>query len=232
MRPFDVSPALEGLREVYPPADEFLVAAREGDREARYAIAQLWLSEGIPHSFKARPALYESLRRWVARRLDVQGKEVTIIGSGRQGFSLSPGANLRRAFGAHSDLDLSVVSHSLFRRLEAAFVRWDADYTAGSVAARSERERTLWEANEKSVPSGLARGFIDPHKIPTLARYPEAQMIGQVMYEAHEKLKISRDAPAVRKVSVRVYRDWDSFVRQLAINLQRAATTPLENRVG
>jgi hypothetical protein len=228
MRAFDVSPALEPLREVYPSAEAILAAAREGDRDARYAIARLWLSEGIPHSFKTRPSLYESLRRWLARRLEVQAKEITLVGSGRQGFSLSPGPDLGRPFGEHSDLDLTVVSKSLFQRLEAAFVRWNADYSAGSIAPRHERERALWEANREAVPSGLTRGFIDPHKIPTWNRYPESQMIGQALYEAHEKLKVTPDAPAVRKLSVRVYFDWDSFVRQVAINLESAAATAAE----
>lgn len=228
MRPFDVSPALEPLREVYPSADDILAAARGGDRDARYAIVRLWLSEGIPHSFKARPSLYEALRRWLSLRLDVYAKEITIIGSGRQGFCLSPGSVLGRPFGEHSDLDLTVVSESLFRRLEAAFARWNADYAAGSVAPRHERERVHWEANKDSVPSALARGFIDPHKIPIWSRYPEAQMIAQAMFEGHAKLKVTPDAPAVRKLSVRVYRDWNSFVRQMAINLESAAAAPAE----
>jgi hypothetical protein len=48
-------------------------------------------------------------------------------------------------------------------------------------------------------------------------------MIAQALYEAHEKLKATPDAPAVRKLSVRVYRDWDCFIRQIAINLEAAA---------
>lgn len=222
MRPFDVSPALEPLREAYPSADAILEAARVGDRDARYAIARLWLSEGIPHSFKVRPGIYESLRRWLARRLDVQAKEVTLVGSGRQGFCLSPGAHLRRPFGEHSDLDLTVVSSSLFLRLEATFSRWNADYAAGQVAPRHTREAAYWKANRENVPSGIVRGFIDPHKLPILYSYPEAQVVAQAMYEAHEKLKVTPGAPAVSRLSLRVYRDWDSFMRQMAINLESA----------
>lgn len=228
MRPFDVSPALEPLHDVYPSADTILGAARGGDRDARYAIARLWLSEGIPHCFRARPSLYEALRRWLALQLDVHAKEITLVGSGRQGFSLSPGPALRRPFGDHSDLDFAVVSKVLFERLEAAFKRWTSDYAEGSVRPRHERERALWEANKKSVPSGLGRGFIDPHKIPTWNRYPEAQIMGQAKYEAQEKLKATPDAPSVRNISVRVYLGWDSFVRQMAINLESAAAAAVE----
>jgi hypothetical protein len=111
----------------------------------------------------------------------------------------------------------------LFGSVRAAFARWDEDYASGAVSPRHARERELWDANRESVPSAVARGFIDPHKIPTWDRYPEAQMIAQTMYTAHEKLKVTRDAPAVRKLSVRVYCDWDSFIRQMAINLESVA---------
>ena len=136
---------------------------------------------------------------------------------------MSPGPTLRRPFGDHSDLDFAVVSKDLFERLEAAFKRWIGNYAGGNVHPRHERERALWEANKNSVPSGLGRGFIDPHKIPTWNRYPEAQIVGQAKYEAQEKLKATPNAPAVRNISVRVYRDWDSFVRQMAINLESVA---------
>jgi hypothetical protein len=43
------------------------------------------------------------------------------------------------------------------------------------------------------------------------------------MWEVAEKLKLTPDAPTVRKVSVRVYRDWDSFVLQMALNLNHVA---------
>ena len=145
------------------------------------------------------------------------------MGSGRQGFCLSPGPGLGRPFGDHSDLDLTAIRESLFQRLETSFVRWEADYAGGRVTPRYGHERRLWEANKTSVPSALARGFVDPHKIPTWPRYPEAQTIAQVLYEAHEKLKATPDAPAVRKLSIRVYRDWDCFIRQMAINLEAAA---------
>lgn len=232
MRPFEISPALEHLCELYPSAEAVLLAARDGDRDARYAMARLWLSEGIPHCFRSRPALYDSLRRWLARRLDVHAKEITLVGSGRQGFCLSCGVDFGRPFGEHSDLDLTIVSIALFQRLEAAFERWKADYAGGSVTARHKRERAFWDSNKRSVPSGLRRGFIDPHKIPTWDRYPEAKLVGQVMYEAHEKLKATRDGPVVSKLSVRIYRDWDSFVRQMAINLECAASVASETQSG
>jgi len=223
MRAFEVPPAIEPLRAVYPPAELIMTAIREGNRDARYAMARLWLSEGIPYAFKDRPGLYESLRRWLAYQLNVQAKEITVVGSGRQGFCLSPGKIVGRPFGNHSDLDLTAISPRLLGILVTAFERWYKEYMAGAVSPRTDWERKRWDENKESVPLGLRRGFIDPHKIPNWNRYPEAQMIAQTMYLAHEKLKITLNAPAVRHLRVRVYRDWDSFMRQMAINLENLA---------
>jgi hypothetical protein len=224
MRSFDVTPALDHLTETYPPIESLLEAVRQGKRDAHFAMARLWLSEGIPFAFRTRPGVYEALRDWLARRLNVQAKEVTIIGSGRQGVSLSPDENVGRPFGNHSDLDFTVVSSILFQRLEAVFQRWSNDYSEGRVSPRHSRERQFWDANRHICPCGLARGFIDPHKIPTWKCYTEAHQIAQAMYLVREKLKITLDAPVVRKVSIRVYRDWDSFTRQMVINLEMLRT--------
>ena len=220
MRPFDVSAVLDAVTEVYPPADVLLAAARTGDRDVRYAISRLWLSEGIPFAFRSRPSIYEALRIWLARSLDVQAKEITIVGSARQGFSLSPDKNVGRAFGPQSDLDMTVISLILLQRLSDAFWRWDQDYTQMVVHPRHDHEKVLWDENRHNCPIALKHGFIDPHKIPTWARYPEAKAVMDALWRIHEKLKVTPQAPNVRKVSLRVYRDWDSFVRQMAINLE------------
>src|SRR3990172_5025478 len=167
MKPFDVSAVLDPLTDIYPAADVLLGAAKAGDRDVRYAISRLWLSEGIPFAFRARPAVYEALRLWLSRRLNVQAKEITIIGSGRQGYSLSPDQNVGRPFGPKSDLDMTIISSSQFEHLRDAFGRWEKDYTHGIVRPRHEREKALWDENQRNCPFALEHGFIDPYKIPT-----------------------------------------------------------------
>jgi len=220
MRPFDVSAVLDPLTEVYPAANVLLGAAKAGDRDVRYALSRLWLSEGIPFAFKTKPGIYEALRIWLARHLNVQAKQITVVGSGRLGYSLSPDQNAGRPFGPHSDLDMTIISSSLFQRLREAFCRWEQDYTHGVVHPRREHEKALWDDNRRYCRRGLEHGFIDPHKIPTWSRYPEAQAVIDAPWRVSKKLKVTSDAPSVRKVSMRVYRDWDAFVRQMAINLE------------
>jgi hypothetical protein len=222
MQPFRVSASLDTLTSTYPTAEAVLDSARRGDEDTRYAIARLWLSEGIPFAFKDRPGVYEALRIWVARKLSIEAKQITLVGSARQGVSLQKEA-LGRPFGPKSDLDLSIISSHLFDRLATSFRQWQNDYAEGRISPRHALERIYWDENARIVPGCVARGFIDPHKVPTLNRYPDAQLVGQTLYEAHEKLKATRGAPMVRKISLRIYRDWNSFVRQCAINLEACA---------
>ncbi len=151
MKPFKIPLALESIIDTYPAAEDIVKAINVGNKDTCYALARLWLSEGIPFCFKSQPAIYEGLRFWLSRQLEIQAKEITIIGSGRQGYCLSPDENLGRAFGEHSDMDLSVVSQSLFERLKITFNKWHADYTRGDVLPRNEKEKEYWEDNAKRV---------------------------------------------------------------------------------
>jgi len=223
MQPFEVPTELSGFVHTYPAAQDVLTALQSRRPDVRYSIARLWLSEGIPFAFKANPSLYEALRIWLARRFDIQAKQITVIGSGRQGYSLSPNATLGRVFGAQSDLDMSAISSTFFERLKQAYLRWERDYSGGLVQPRHTRERDLWNENKRFCPLGIAHGFIDPHKIPTWWRYPEAQATLDGLWRAHEKLKTTAGAPTLRRISLRVYIDWDCFVRQIAISLEAAA---------
>jgi hypothetical protein len=219
MKPFNIPKALDSLTDTYPPVETVVEAIKSGDIDTYSALARLWLSEGIPYCFRFRPAVYEGMRMWLSQKLQFHAKEITLIGSGRLGYSLSPDENLGRPFGRDSDLDLTAVSSALFAQLEGAFNRWRADYIKGVVSPRNTRERKYWEDNAKKVPSNLACGFIDPHKIPTFNRYPEAQTIVNILYRAHEHLKATADAPTIRRISLRIYRNWESFIRQISINL-------------
>lgn len=88
------------------------------------------------------------------------------------------------------------------------------------MSPRNEREKKYWKDNAARVPYNVARGFIDPYKIPTFNQYPEAQIIANIIYLAHEKLKVTPGAPSIRRVSLRVYNDWGAFTRQLSVNLE------------
>ena len=221
MEPFRVALPLKELIDIYPTPEEVLSAARTGGEQARVALARLWLSEGIPCAFRECPAVYESIRSWLSNWINVHPKEIGLSGSARLGCSLSPN-KLGKPFGINSDLDLFVISSSLFERLRDEFLRWSFDFESGKVTASNEREATFWRDNNERGPKLIQRGFIDQEMIPNKQNYQLAKKISQAMWLLVEKLKLTSKAPHPKHASVRCYTSWDSFVRQMSKNLEQS----------
>lgn len=187
-----------------------------------HAIARLWLSEGIPFAFRAMPALYEIVREWIASRLFIHPKELTLIGSARQGSSIAPPPKTGEPFNDKSDLDWSAISQSLFTRCKEEFDTWATDYRNSVVQPRHNTEKHYWDNNLTECPRTVQRGFIDPYKIPTWDRYPLSQLIGKTMWLVCDKCRSTVGSPTFKKSTIRVYKDWDAFIKQLVINLDSA----------
>lgn len=222
MHPFDIPQSIIHLTESYPEAKVIMAAARKGGRTELHAIARLWLSEGIPFAFRATPGLYEIVREWIATRLFIHPKELTLIGSARQGSSIAPPPKTGKPFDDESDLDWSAISQSLFARCSEEFEGWAADYRNGIVQPRQHAERQYWDDNLATCPGTVRRGFIDPYKVPTWDRYPLSQLIGNTMWLVSGKCRSTIRAPMFKKSTIRVYKDWNAFIKQLAINLDSA----------
>jgi hypothetical protein len=218
-RPFANDPRLSSH---FPSPDELETTLARAPRAAREIVARLWLTEGLPSAFLASPAVYEDLRGWLASRLDVHPKEVTLIGSARIGYSLAPPPEFGRPFHAGSDLDLSVVSADLFQRVTSAFANFSADYNSGAVIPKTPHERQLWDENVAFGARNIPRGFFDPNKLPNFDRYPVAKQVSQSMWALVKKLEVTPGAPQVRRASTRVYRDWKSFIERVSFNLMAA----------
>lgn len=218
-QPFAIDPHLS---DHFPSPDALEAALAKAPRATREIVARLWLTEGLPFAFLKSPAVYEDLRGWIASRLSVHPKEVTLIGSGRIGYSLAPPPNFGRPFHDGSDLDLSVVSGDLFQRVISAYSAFAEDYRSGAISPRNPRERELWDENVKFGERNVPRGFFDPNKVPNFNRYPIAQQVSQTMWMLVKKLEVTPGAPQVRRASTRVYRDWQSFIESVSFNLKAA----------
>lgn len=218
MEPFRVAVPLQLLVEPYLAPAAVIDAARKGGEQARHALARLWLSEGIPCAFRDCPAIYESMRSWLANYLSVHPKEISITGSARLGASLSP-AKLGKPFDSDSDLDVFVVSHQLFEIMQDQFCKWSLDFESGRAKPRNAREEDFWRDNHHRGHKLIQRGFIDQKLIPNLDAYPEIQRISESMWALVEKLKITERAPRPKHASLRCYSSWEAFVRQTALNL-------------
>lgn len=217
-----VDTPLRNLLEPYPDPEKFRDILSAVSRRGREIIVRLWLTEGIPFAFRQCPAVYDELRVWLGSRLQVHPKQITILGSGRIGFSLGSPRQFGRPFGEYSDLDFSIVSLDLFQLFEQSFHQFEKDYADGIIKPRHQTERRYWDGNVDFGRRNLRKGFFDADKIPRFHRYPVSQRVGDAMSRIIKMLITTPNAPKVPKASIRVYRDWQSLVERVSFNLHWA----------
>ena len=195
-----------------------LAAAAVGQRE-RVILVRLWISEGIPFAFKRRPCLYEEMRDSLAKELGLHTKQISMGGSGRLGYSLTPKKWGERYRAKSSDLDLFTVSSGLFERLREDFERWRNDYARGDAQPVSERERFFWNANRSETPDSIRRGFIDSIRVPNWQRYVVFSAMNRCLADVWLKLQKTDEAPKPRsRLTLRCYRDWHSCELQMTVS--------------
>ena len=218
-----MKPPLAALSSAYPASGDVLQAVALGPRE-RSVVARLWVSEGIPFAFRECPALYEESRTWLAERLGLDPKDISMGGSGRLGYSLAP-ARWGKAYSPQSsDLDVFAVSERLFDALREDFERWCEDYDNGVVVPRSEREWKCWSANRQEGPRCMGRGFVDSWRAPNFTAYPIFSKTNNHLAGLRAKLLKTGAGPQPQRwLALRCYRNWRAYERQLNINLETAA---------
>jgi hypothetical protein len=201
----------------------------EKDRTAREILARSWLTEGVPEAFASCPGIFDAIRVWLGARLDVSPKVITIVGSARTGFSLSPPPKYGTPFGPNSDLDLAIVSNDLFSQLVIEFESFSKDYSKGSISPRSSREAGYWQDNISRLPRNIRDGFIDAKYIPNLPQYVRIRRLSQTAWMLTQRVQNTPEAPKVTKSSVRVYRDWNALVDRVSFNLSTVLKVGLPN---
>jgi hypothetical protein len=220
LRPFAISEAAGRLLSVYPTADDLRQILKGLERSEQESFLRLWVSEGIPSVFGQTPMFYDSMRVWLGRRLDVNPKAITVIGSARFGYSLSKAPKFGTPFNSErSDLDISIVSAGYFTTVTACFDTWLDDYHKGSVAPKNDKENYYWSKNASEVPEQIRRGFIDAHKTPNRERYAVARKSSEAMFQLAKKIENTEGMPNFSKITIRTYRDWDAFLKQQLLNL-------------
>lgn len=219
IRAFTIGPELAKLTGAYPSPQDVLEAASAGQRE-KVILARLWVSEGIPFAFERCPGLYEEVRNTLAERVEVDAKEISIVGSGRIGYSLAPTKWGEPYEPVESDLDFFAVSDRLFGRLREDFERWRNDYDCGEAEPTSARERYFWNVNREETPRRIRRGFIESIRVPNRERYGVFSAMNGCLADLWRRLQQADEGPKPRRrLTLRCYRDWASYERQTTISL-------------
>lgn len=222
MTPLSIPSSMETFTDTCPSGLDLLRVAREGGQDACAVLARTWISEGIPVAFARCPAVYDAMRVWLARELSVHPKQIGLTGSARFGSSFVA-RKAGQSFGPGSDLDIFVVSESLFCAYGANFVTWRDDFRSGKIEPRNSKERGHWEENAELVARNIGHGFIDVRFIPSYPRYKVAQRTLDAMFRLVEKLKMTPRSPSPQKASVRCYVSWSELVKQVTLSLKRSS---------
>jgi hypothetical protein len=101
--------------------DDLIAEVRTGARLAGLVTQHLF--SGVPFVFRGNPAHYDILRGHLASTLNVPEASITVVGSGRLGYSLNPlhpGDPIRDT----SDIDVIIADARLFDRIWEMLLRW------------------------------------------------------------------------------------------------------------
>lgn len=93
-----------------------------GEKTDAEVVQVVLHSNDLPFVFSDSPQAWDSFRKEFVTGLSVSEGDIRIVGSGRFGFSMKPGLNLR-AFRDTSDIDVIVVNSDLFDQLWLALLR-------------------------------------------------------------------------------------------------------------
>jgi hypothetical protein len=219
--PFIITQGSEQLIESYPDPNLIKNIFSRANAKERLGILRLWMTEGIPYAFKDLPLLYEETREFIARDLRVNSKEITIVGSGRIGYSLKKKV-WGKTFSANSDLDFTIVSNDLFTKLVIDYQLWVSEIRAKKIIPRDATQMKNWLASIGTLDRNIPNGYINTNDIFSHQNYPTVKRCYTSMIVLRDVLKLTPHAPQISKTSVRVYSSWNSCIRQLEINFKTA----------
>jgi len=219
--PFTLSKDSDKLIDSYPDSTllkDFFIKANESER---YGIIRLWITEGIPFAFKNNPLLYEEIRAFIARGVNVHTKEVTLVGSGRIGYSLKKKV-WGKEFTPSSDLDFTIISNDLYKNLVNDYQKWVSDFHSRKIIPFSAQQTKTWIDAIRTVDENIPKGFINTKNLFSNVNYSTVKKCNYTMWKLQERLAHTSNAPKISDVSIRVYSNWRACIKQLQTNFKVA----------
>lgn len=219
MQPFSISERGKSLVGPFPEPGTVRVALPCLSYGEMEGFLRQWVSEGVPFAFRDIPMLYEVTRGWIGSELGVHAKQITIIGSGRLGYSLCGLPKFGKLFSMTSDFDWSVIATDLFEKFCADFFSWREEFDRELVLPRNERERKFWTSNRIEAVRSIRRGFLDDWRVPRRRQYATCGRIADTIWRLDWKMKRTASAPSVSHHSFRIFKDWNAMLAHMMTNL-------------
>ncbi len=167
-------------------------------------VVQDYLFEGTPYVFRERPEDLNILYNHLLSKLNFSERNITIVGSAKIGFSLSPDSFPRR-FTDQSDIDVLIVNEYLFDRVWTIMLEWN-------YPRRFRLVNADWQWSKKRRDE-LYWGWFVPDKIrfeglsfPSVLK--PLREISTSWFNAFRSLSQYPEL-ADRNISGRLYRTWN-----------------------
>jgi hypothetical protein len=175
-------------------------------------VAQQWVIDRTPFIFGDRQSQYVTWKSSLAKKINVDGKAITFIGSASVGFSLNPDKSYRE-FDQSSDIDVAIISRHHFE------LAWHAIRNLGALrhSLTPPQRISLEDHRNRLIYWGT---FDTKHLLPKLP-------FGRDWFLAFEEMTSiapTRD----RDINARIYRDFESLTAYHVANLAKLRGKQME----
>ena len=212
-----ISAPASTINEIYSDPQNFTKKYWEIKIQERSSFIRHFIVNNKPFAFKDHAILYEQITQYIADKFKIKPEEVKLIGSAKTGFSISPPPGYGRSFGAHSDLDFSIINEEIFNKLKIEYSVWKDQFTSSAINPHSETERKYWLSNVETGANQIRRGFIDTNKIPNRESFKTTMEINNSMYLINSN--INKYHPIkIKKTTASIYQNWNTFHQRLERN--------------
>jgi hypothetical protein len=190
----------------YLMKDEVLAMLRE--RRHKEVIEQHLIS-GLPFVFRDVPDAYQDFAGTLAAQFRTPTADISIIGSARIGFSLSPD-KFGTPFHAKSDLDTIVVNAAMFD------IAWFQLYNVGN--RRFSMDQRVQSAFQQHRTNNIFFGFIVPELLPGIVT------LSNLWFNVFQQIGGRIRVLAGHKINGRLFRTWDHVKAHQKYSLEGIAT--------
>jgi hypothetical protein len=200
---------------VYIAFDDLMAEARR--RSDLTGLVRKHLFAGVPYVFRERPADYDLMKEYLSSELGIPATTITIVGSGRLGYSLNP-SHPGMPMSEASDVDVIVTNETLFDQLWDLMLKW-----------RYPWHMQYWSTAEQAWGTRHLENFIAGHSMPHLirkARIGSPRHRRQLMDFSHKWFSVFKNTGryselAGRDFKGRLYRTWPFATRYHTYGLRR-----------
>ncbi|CAI9678631.1 hypothetical protein [Elizabethkingia anophelis] len=186
------------------------------DENERKSLLNFLIISNFCHAFKVKPLIYEQLTQYISDKFKINKNQIILLGSARTGFAIDFD-NYGREFSEKSDLDFAIIDENTFNNCVNDFKLWKRK-TDDNEYDESVKNR-YWSDNQRNLKTQIKKGFIDTYKIPNFIEFSTTQQINNSLALIVINLK-NLHGIVVKGASVRVYNDWETFQKQLRINIE------------